>query len=770
MSMGELIEKFRTVGLERIEQMNSLLVALEREPDDAERVEEILREIHTLKGEAKMMGFADVNLVAHQTENLLLAVISDGVVTNQEPVDLVFEGLDLMRGLLTKTAGDSGPLDLTGFVDRVAEFRHQDDSSAPAQSESPPQQDKPAKEDTSKEPAPADSPADKAPADKAPADKPEESPGATRTRIDTTAQSSEREATNHRALRIQTSTSLRVDVEKLERIGDIAGETLLMSRRLSFHLGQLRQIRGDLRELQAKIDGHLPKSRAMALRDLTHRLDACETELREENYLVNLRASQVDDQARRLRHIPLAQVLSHYPRAVRDLAGAQGKNVRLTHTFGNVEVDRTILTALSEPLLHLVRNAVDHGIEDPQARRNAGKDPEGEVRLIAEYSGDSIRVELSDDGRGIDPEALRQKAIERDFLSPEKARRLTDQEAMALIFESGFSTREAVSDVSGRGIGMNVVRRQVARIGGFIEIESEVGQGTTFTLHLPIASAINAVLVFLIADRHFSLTAKDVERVALVDRDQLSRVHGGLCLRMEEGLVPLVDWSGLLGIGDRGQPPQQLTVLLIRKGARRVALWIDDVIGEREAISRSLGDFLSGIDLCRGVALTDSGAVVPLLNAVALMDRSSSGANLDIEETHQRRSFATVQGIQAPKIRTVLVVEDSEVTRSLVVSILKNQNYRVLEADDGFHGWTMLQRHKVNLVLTDVQMPRMSGLELLAKIRDHDDYADLPVIILSTLGESKDKKKAMGLGANGYLVKLSFEEKDLIQAVERYIG
>ncbi len=800
MSMGALIEKFRSVGLERIEQMNSLLVELERRPDDGEALDELMREIHTIKGEAKMMGFADINLVAHQSENLLLAAVDDETLVDDAPIDLIFQGFDLMRGLLTKSAGDSNAqLDLNRFVDDVASFTHGSTASAaePAEQDGGPPSATASTESTSTGDSDLDEDEAHAPQDStdispddieagddgdedtaamaSPADvmtatdddAPTDSGFTTKTRIESLSSSRD----DSDVLRIQTTTSLRVDAEKLERLGDLAGETLLMSRRLDYHLEELDEIRLDLRHLRAQLDDTLPQGQSRSLRDITHRIDACETSLREENYLVNLRASQVDEQARNLRHIPLAQVLSHYPRAVRDLADAQGKLVRLVHAFGNVEVDRTILDALSKPLLHLVRNAVDHGIESPEVRQESGKDPEGEISLRAEYFGDSIRVELTDDGHGINPEAIRAKAIERDFLPPEKAQRLSDQEAIALIFEPGFSTRSQVSDISGRGVGMNVVRRQITRIGGFIEVESEVAKGTTFTLHLPVSSAVNAVLVFAIRKRCFALTAKDVERVAITTPDQLRELHGGVCVSIGEELLPLMDWSVPLGLEDRGTPPEQMTILVVRKGARRIAVWVDDVIGEREAISRPLGDFLNGIALCRGIALTDSGTVVPLLNVVSLMEHGASDARLSAPGSDdQTRSFATIQSMRAPGTRTILVVEDSEITRSLVVSILRNQGYRVLEADAGHHGWNMLRQHQADLVLTDIQMPGMDGLELLDTIRNSDDYKHLPVIILTTLGEPEDKKRAMKLGASGYLVKLSFEEQDLLDIVEMYIG
>ena len=796
MSFGALIEKFRAVALERLERMNALLVNLERSPDDPEAVEEILREIHTLKGEAKMMGFADVNLVAHQTEHLLLDEPTGAHITQPERVELIFEGLDLMRALMTKSAGSTTQsLDLSGFVDRVNHLR--DGAPTKVNPHDPAAQQPASPPETGNE-APAPSP--EPPAENAltasaqPLDSKEESfqsntpsaasasakdvavatpaappvassPQPTRARI---GAGNERELESG-ALRIQTTTNLRVDVEKLERLGELAGEALLMSRRVGYRLGELHGIRQDLRAMLSQLEGQLPKSHTMALRNLNHRLDACETALREESYQVNVRASQIDDQTRYMRHVPLAQVLSHYPRAVRDLAQSQGKRVRLVDTFGNVEVDRAILSALSEPLLHLVRNAVDHGLETPEERLASGKEPEAEIELSAEYVGDSIRVVLSDDGRGIDPQIIRKKAIERGMHTAESAARLSDQEAIALIFENGFSTRDSVNDVSGRGIGMDVVRRQISRVGGFIEIESEVGRGTTFTLHLPVTTAVNSVLVFTLGERQFALTAKDVERVIDVSRDDLRRVHGAVCVPVGERLIPLLDWTSPLGLAERGQPPERFSVLLVRKGARRVAVWIDRVLGEREAISRPLGDFLAGVRLCRGVALTDSGDVVPLLNVVDLMERSEHDSRFDLEKPRRQRSFTAVQGTRALDIRTILVVEDSEVTRTLVTSILRGEGYRVLEADDGHYGLEMLSRHRVDLVLTDIQMPTMDGLQLLQRIRASEDHARLPVVILTTLGEPADKERAMRLGANGYLVKLDFQEKTLLETVRRFL-
>lgn len=256
----------------------------------------------------------------------------------------------------------------------------------------------------------------------------------------------------------------------------------------------------------------------------------------------------------------------------------------------------------------------------------------------------------------------------------------------------------------------------------------------------------------------------------MIHRQKIKKIHGGPCIQLDDQVIPLVDWAELLGVERRQAPPEMLTLLLVRKGARTVAVWVDQVIGEREAISRPLGEFLAAVNLCRGVALTDSGAVVPLLNAMELIEQSTTATPLLLHSRERGRAFAAVQGQRETSTQTILVVEDSEVTRALLVSILKNKGYRVIEADDGNHGWARLKRHQIDLVLTDVQMPGMDGLELLRHIRTSDQFATIPVIILTTLGEAEVKRKAMALGANGYLVKLSFQEQELLDSVRRYLG
>ncbi len=808
MGIGDLIEKFRGVALDRIEQMNLIMVALEREPDDGSSSEALLREIHTLKGEAKMMGFADINLVAHQTESLLIAASERAFDVDASFADCIFEGFDVLRLLLTKRAGASDePIDMTGFNERASRIIHNLELDEPPTREvlveAPPRNAGRVSDLTSLPSSPADPGAEELGArviftdpdleighDPSSSDvedvlhltamrgrKLVRSAAPERNTFEYSKDEVSRPATG---LRLQTDSVLRVRLDRLERIGAVASEVLLLSKRMDYHVRALQDVRGELKEWLNRAGADLPKSHLAALRQTLHRLDASIISTSDDSRKGSMRTSQLDEEVRSLRHVPLAQSVSHYPRAVRDLAKSQGKRVRFSLDIGTIEVDRPVLTTLADPLLHLVRNAVDHGIESPSERVASGKEPEGEIRLSVEHVGDGLRVTLSDDGRGIDTDFMRERAVAKGLITLESSLAMDEQEALGLVFRPGFSTREVVSDVSGRGIGMDVVLRHITTAGGNVEVSSEVGQGTTFTLRVPLSSVVVSALLVRFGGRVFGIHAKDIERVVDAPAKALRYVHGAPCVRDEDGsLIALIDWRTPLGLPEvKLTGKSSLRVLMIRDGVRLVGVVVDEVMGERQALNRPLGEFLKGVRMCRGVALTDADEIIPLLNVVEMLARAQRQESASIRQTlgggdpNQRfdRSYSTVQMRSLATLKTILVAEDSEITRALVTGILRGLGYRVLEADDGQMAWEMLQEHRVHLIMTDVQMPRMSGLQLLEKARGDERFATIPAIVLSTLGSPEDKERAMQLGADGYLVKLDFREKDLISTVQRYLG
>jgi len=673
-SLSALIEKFRGVALDRVEKMNGLVTSLQREHDE-QTLDELLRETHTLKGEARMMSFADVNLVSHLTEQVAIEGLQ-ALPRREDAFDVLHFGLDILRTLLTKSAGEA-PADLTGFVDRMIAWRH----------------------------GGAEVPEFKRP------------------------RTLETPALDARALRVRGSSTIRVEFEQLEALSSLSGELNLSVRQVAH---QFRVTHHLMRELQQDVEravSLLPRSHAAALNASRHRLDLGVQELEHEAQETLSRAAILEEEVQELRHVRIAEVLSHYPRAIRGLAQENGKKINFIHDFGDVHVDRGIIGGLSDPLLHLVRNAVDHGIESPSARIEAGKPEEGEIRLICQNLGNALRLVVQDDGAGMDVVFLKEIAVERGLLTQPEAQKLSDAQAFSLIFEPGFTTRGQASDLSGRGIGMDVVMRKIIEYGGQIQVESKPGKGTSIELLIPTLSTMNTVLIVSSSDVPAALLVQDVARVEVPEGEH------------DPNTMDLADLFDL----PAARPAH---IIVLRNGQ---TLGVERVFGERQALIRPLGAFLEGATLCRGMALTDTGESVPLLNSKMLSAGSRS------TEMKARRSAK------------VLVIDDSDVTRALLRSILRGAGYHVLEARDGQMAQFVVEDSQPDLIICDLQMPVMDGLEFLKWLRQHPRYAALPAFMLTTQANPGDEMRAREAGANVFMGKLEFDESQLLGKVRTFI-
>lgn len=715
MDIGALIVKFKEVALDRIETMNLALLSLERDGSQAIVQEDLLREIHTLKGEAKMLGFADINLVSHQIESILVEASAQNFEVQSAILDVVFRGFDVLRMLLTKQIGTSDePIDLANLSDRITHalgvMRNQDNAQIGPQVLEP--------LDLKDTPAPA---------------------------IDTLVGRSHQEQ------------SIRVRHDKIEHLGELTAELLMLNHTTSRQHEQVNDVRRELAHWLDHAPSSLPKSQRMALRRLSHKLNRAFLATQDGVSQTKQRISQVDEQVRRLRHISLEQVIAHYSRAVRDLAQTQQKQVQFVQEIGQVEVDRVILSSLSDPLLHLLRNAVDHGVESPEVRLSAGKPAEATITLTATQEHDTLRVQLHDDGAGMDPEALRRKAVERDLMDHAQASALSDQETLSLIFESGFSTKETLSDVSGRGLGMHIVQRHVRELGGSVDVHSVRGEGTAFTLILPLPSALSTILVFRLRKQMFALYAHDVQAIVHRDPKTVRQLHGAPYIKHEDTPVAVIDWASVCA-PDAPEGASSGIYLVLEHKREMFAVEVDAIVGDIEAMTRPLDDFLRGMTLCQGVAIVDTDHPIPLLSVIDVTAKVQGHTGLELRTSSEAMTTGTI-----------LLAEDSEVTRTMIASILKGHGYTILEASDGLQAWEMLQKNHVDLLITDMQMPRLGGLGLLEHVRSSTSLKTLPTVVLSTLGSPQDKAQAMQRGADMYLVKLNFREKELIQAVKRYV-
>lgn len=458
----------------------------------------------------------------------------------------------------------------------------------------------------------------------------------------------------------------------------------------------------------------------------------------------------LDEEVRRVRMLPFGTLLPFFERALRDLSAARGKEAQLRLQGGEVELDRALLERIKDPLLHLLRNAVDHGLEPPARREAAGKPRTGLITLAAALRGAVVTLEVADDGGGLDLPAIRAQAARRGLPAD-----LPERELVRLVFAPGFSTAKLVTDVSGRGIGLDVVRAQVEALHGGVELTSTPGVETRFTLRLPLTLTTVAALLVRAGDETFALPTAQVER--LVRATARVSVEGRQLLTVDGQPLPLASLAALLGLPRRAPRESSQAVVLAAEG-RRVALLVDELLTEQEVIIKSLGARLAGLRLASGATLLPDGEVALILNASEL-----------VAAALRTPGVPPVAARPAPTRRRIVLAEDSVTTRALEKSILEGAGYEVLAAADGAEAWRIIQAEGADLVVSDIEMPRMDGFGLTEAIRQSPRHRELPIVLVTALERAEDKARGLAVGANAYLVKSGFDQEALLATIAQLI-
>jgi two-component system chemotaxis sensor kinase CheA len=649
----EASDAFRAMFLdeatERIDSMVATLLALEKGENGPDTVDSLFRDTHSIKGGAGMLGLEEVGALAHAMEDVLEGMRDAASV----PADLADRLLRATDGLRRHVAGETAD---TAAV--IAELTAGDESAT---------------ELTETVAAPV-----------AP------SPGA---------------ATKSAA------KAIRVAPEKIDRLLDLVGESVLHKRRLDHVIGG-----------EQVSDG----------RTVTDELDLGEQLL-----------DELKDMAIGMRTLPLSSIAGPLPRAVRDVAQATGKEAELTIAGAETELDRAILESLAEPLVHMLRNAVGHGIELPDERERLGKPRCGRIELRAEQRGGSVELVIADDGRGVAPELI------------EEGRRggsLAD-----VLTRPGFSTAAEVTDLAGRGVGLDAVKRDVESLGGSLEVRSEPGKGTEIVLRVPLALALLDVLLLERGGSVYGIPLASVEEVLAVT-DQLS-LEGRASFEVRGRSVALVDLTTAIGAAPA---PAGTVAAVVSTAGRRVGVLCDSLLGKEEIIVKPLGSLLGPLTAYLGGAILGDGRIALLLDPARLVaaPRATHRAGVAPRSAEPRRL--------SPK---VLVVEDSFTVRELQRSILEAAGYRVTTAHDGRDGYERLVAdEEIELVVTDVEMPEMTGVELTAAIRAHAQRGSTPVVIVTSLDDADARQRGVEAGADAYIVKRSFDQRTLLDTVERLVG
>jgi len=460
---------------------------------------------------------------------------------------------------------------------------------------------------------------------------------------------------------------------------------------------------------------------------------------------------QLQHQVLELRMVPLGDLLEGFRRTVRDLARELGKEVDLVIDGKLTEVDRRLLDGIQAPVAHLVRNAVDHGIEPPDERERLGKPRRGRLVLRAYHRPGAVVLEVEDDGRGLDPALIRQRALEKGLIGPDEAEDLGDEETFYLLCEPGFSTRESADQVSGRGVGLDVVKVRVEKLKGSLAIQSEKGRFSRFRMLLPLSLSTLSVLVVWTGETPCAVPSLFVEGCHIVPSAEVAQ-RGGLW-NLGGRVVPVVSLARILGAHPR-EPADRVGVVVLTFRNRKMVLQVDRLEGEREIVLKPLGEHLRGVPFLLGVSFLPTGEALPVLNVVDLYGRWS-----ELEALYR------FEASPPKRAARVLVVDDSVTTRHMEENLLRHLGFSTLSAANGMEAWRILRQQPVDLVVTDLEMPGMDGLELSRRIRNDPDLSDLPVIVVSNRSSPEDQEAARQAGADVCLRKDRFRQREFAEAV-----
>jgi two-component system chemotaxis sensor kinase CheA len=553
---------------------------------------------------------------------------------------------------------------------------------------------------------------------------------------------------------------VRASVERLDQLVNRMGEILLSKKAMNARQQQmtnlLHQLDSTLAHHQAGHDNHSLKALRVNMVSLISNFE-------QDRLQFGYQAEDVYRRTMELRLLPLATITDDFDRSLRNLARNLKKEINFTVQGQDVELDRNMLDIVKPILLHVLNNAVDHGIEDPDIRVRSGKPKAGQVFLKAQYEGSFIQISLRDDGRGLDPEKIRSMAVKRGVLSVEAAASMSDEAVIYLVFEPGFSTREFITDVSGRGVGLDVVKSNLDRIKGNLSLHSEFGVGTELLLRLPLSMAIFTGLMVECCDETFVFPQHYISEILRVSPREILEEMGREVIRLRGSSIPLCSLAQFLEQDQVSKVAEQLTVLILSFREQKMGLLVDRTLDLQEVVVKDLGCQLKSIEYFSGSTILGDGTPA-LIVSIADLFAASHGR----QALHLRRTYENEQ--KMAKRGRVLVVDDSITTRTMEKNILETNNYEVVVAVSGFEAIEKLNAGSFDLIVSDVEMPGMNGFELTKIIRQREDTRDLPVIIVSSLSSDDHRRQGMEAGAQAYIVKGSFKQGVLLDTVETLIS
>jgi two-component system sensor histidine kinase and response regulator WspE len=793
----DLFELFRGEIQTHTAALNEGLLRLERQPGDLSPVDALMRAAHSIKGAARVVGLDLAVDLAHHMEDCLVRAQKRSEPCAPATLDLLLQGTDLLAQLgslresdvadwksrraadvnalvtelaATAAGGSSGaastaPIVAAAAPPATAVAPSREPPAVPAVPAAPTIEPAPPPTETKTAPPTAPAAGQIAPARSAP--HPTRQP---LQRVDGAAAPARPAAPPPVEVR-----SVRVNAENLDRMMRLAGESMVEGKRFPQIRRDLREMKSQLRFARDAFDSALRRNDAGELASALSRLEGIEGHLARHGDFLEQVFRRTEEVGAKLYHEvigsrmrPFGDATAGLPRMMRDLAKKLGKKVQFDIDGADVPVDRDVLSRLEAPLNHMLRNALDHGVEAPAERLAANKPETAQVRLTARHHAGMLEVRIADDGRGIDPERIRAKVVQMRMQSESIAKGLTKGELLEFLFLPGFSTASAVTEVSGRGVGLDVVSQSVREIGGSVRLESHPGAGSAFILSLPITLSVIRALTALVGGEPYAFPLARIERVVKVDAADLRSVEGRLTCQLEERSVGLLRAAELFALPDPPDADPSTVVHVIVLGDREqpCGLVVDRFLGEHDLVVRTLDARLGKTPFVSSAAVDDNGHAVLILDVEDLL----IGIRRGLAEGGVRGLDLSTLRRQAGARKRVLVVDDSITVREVERQMLLRHGYEVETAVDGADGLAQLKAGRFDLLVTDVDMPRLNGIELVRALRRDPRFASLPVAIVSYKDRAEDRAAGLDAGANAYLTKGSFQDHSFIRTIADLIG
>ncbi len=708
---SSLLPHFKAETQEHLRILNRGLLALEKNVKDMPLMESLMRTAHTLKGSAVIAGFKRIVELAHKFEDALIEIKEGRLEARGEHFELLFGVLDSIGPLLEdkvfwpeKGVAHPHVMNLEKKINTAFELEGE----------------KTVSETSGKGPVPPE------------------------------------------FILEDSAETIRVDVDKLDNLVNLAGELVISKISFGQRIQKLSELVSELEEFNKRLinfEQNLGEGIIKKGEDIRDKLEQLEKDFSSVDARFGAMSSDLQEGIMKTRMLPVATLFNIFPRSVRDLSKREGKSVELVIGGDQTELDRGVLQRIEDPLMHIIRNAITHGIETPDLRERLGKSKEGKITLSAYQRGGLVVIEVADDGKGINVEEVKAKAVEQKLITPTEAEQLSPEQTLQFLFNPGFTTKNETTQASGRGVGLDVVRTSVARLKGQLEVASAPDKGTRFTIKLPFTLAISLALMVKSSGQVFAIPFSSLEEIIRITEEEIGSIETKQVIQVRDKIIPLARLGELLKLRKRDLIERKYQwVVIVRAVERQMALIVDDFLGKQEIVVKNLGDHLAPVDNIDGSTILGTGEVALILDIAALIETAARIAG---------RPTSREQVSTDKKTASILIVDDSATTLQSEKLILESVGYKVIASKNGREGLQMLAEVKPDLVITDLTMPVMGGFEMLEEMKKDTLLKDIPAIIVTAKTDEADRKKGLELGAAAYIIKSEFDESILLETVAK---